>query len=64
MISNRTQVYKLVQDLHGVGVVHGDLEPRNVVRARGGGFRLIDFSASRKHACKEIKVQYVITSFS
>jgi hypothetical protein len=45
--------------------VHGDLEPRNVARVRGGGFRLIDFSESRKHVCKENrenKVQYVITS--
>ena len=58
------QVYKLVQDLHSVGIVHGDLEPRNVVRVHGGGFRLIDFSESMKHACKEITVQYVITSLN
>jgi tRNA A-37 threonylcarbamoyl transferase component Bud32 len=57
MISCRAQVYKLVQDLHNIGMVHKDLEPRNVVRARGGGFRLIDFSESRMHNCKESKVQ-------
>ena len=57
----RVQVYKLVQDLHSVGIVHGDLEPLNVVRVHGGGFRLIDFSESMKHTCKEITVRYVIT---
>jgi len=49
----RVEVYRLVQDLHSIGIVHGDLEPRNVVRVHGGGFRLIDFSESRKHNCKE-----------
>lgn len=38
------------------------LEPRNIARARGGGFCLIDFSESRKHTCKE--VQYMTTSVS
>jgi serine/threonine protein kinase len=55
-------VYDLALDLHGIGIVHGDLKPRNVARVRGGGFRLIDFSESRNHVCKENKVQYVITS--
>lgn len=55
--SERVQVYRLVQDLHNIGIVHGDLAPRNVVRVKGGGFRLIDFSEStRNHSCKEIKV--------
>jgi hypothetical protein len=39
MISSRRKVYDLV--------AHGDLEPRNVARVRGGGFRLIDFSESK-----------------
>ena len=56
----RLQVYRLVKDLHSIGIVHGDLEPWNVARVHGGGFRLIDFSESRKHICKEIKVEYVI----
>jgi serine/threonine protein kinase len=60
IISRRAQVYKLVQDLHRLGVVHEDLEPRNVVRTHGGGFRLIDFSQSRRHTCKESTVQYII----
>lgn len=65
IISCRDQVFKLVQDLHGVGILHGDLEPRNIVRARGGGFRLIDFTESRKHTCKEFTatVRHVV-SFS
>ncbi|KIL54824.1 hypothetical protein M378DRAFT_174006 [Amanita muscaria Koide BX008] len=51
----RSQVYKLVQDLHRIGIRHGDLEPRNIGRVRGGGFCLIDFSDSRRHNCKESK---------
>jgi tRNA A-37 threonylcarbamoyl transferase component Bud32 len=68
MISSRRKVYELVVHLHRTGIVHGDLEPRNVARVRGGGFRLIDFSESRHHDCKEMeegkenKVRYVITS--
>ncbi|KAI0291556.1 hypothetical protein BC826DRAFT_1022434 [Russula brevipes] len=54
--SGRSGVYKLVQDLHSIGIVHKDLEPRNIVRTHGGGFLLIDFSESRKHVCKESKV--------
>ena len=60
----RTRVYGLVRDLHRVGIVHEDLEPRNIARAPGGGFRLIDFSESRKHICKEILVRYMVASFS
>jgi tRNA A-37 threonylcarbamoyl transferase component Bud32 len=59
MISCRSKVYKLVQDLHRIGIAHGDLEPRNIVRTHGGGFLLIDFSESRKHVCKESKVEYM-----
>jgi len=51
----RSQVYKLVRDLHRVGIAHGDLEPRNIGRARGGGFCLIDFSEGWRHICKESK---------
>ena len=47
-----------------MGIVHEDLEPRNIARAPGGGFRLIDFSESRKHICKEILVGYMVASFS
>ena len=33
---SRPEVYKLVQDLHRFGILHGDLEPRNIACARGG----------------------------
>ncbi|KAI9465415.1 hypothetical protein BJY52DRAFT_1202193 [Lactarius psammicola] len=59
--SERTQVYGLVWDLHRVGIVHGDLEPRNVARVPGGGFCLIDFSECTKHTCVEISVRYMVT---
>ncbi|KAH9023569.1 hypothetical protein EDB83DRAFT_2527303 [Lactarius deliciosus] len=29
-VSEQTQIYGLVRDLHRVGIVHGDLEPRNI----------------------------------
>ncbi|KAH9964387.1 hypothetical protein BGW80DRAFT_1438550 [Lactifluus volemus] len=56
--SERSKVYKLVQDLHRIGIAHEDLEPRNIVRTHGGGFLLIDFSESRKHVyqkCYELQ---------
>ncbi|KAH9002658.1 hypothetical protein EDB86DRAFT_3241702 [Lactarius hatsudake] len=52
--SEQTQVYGLVWDLHRAGMVHGDLEPWNIARVPGGGFRLIDFSESVRHTCVEI----------
>jgi tRNA A-37 threonylcarbamoyl transferase component Bud32 len=60
----RSQVYKLVRDLHRVGIEHGDLEPRNIARNREGGLCLIDFSESRMHVCKESKVRYITASLS
>ena len=57
----RSQVFELVQGLHRIGIVHGDLEPRNIARARGGGFCLIDFSESREHKCNKSKVRYMTT---
>ncbi|KAH9981480.1 hypothetical protein BGW80DRAFT_1434619 [Lactifluus volemus] len=56
--SEQSKVYKLVQDLHRIGIAHEDLEPRNIVRTHGGKFLLIDFSKSRKHVCKESKKCY------
>ena len=52
----RTQVYRLILDLHSMGIVHGDLEPQNIARVRGHEFRLIDFSASTRHTCIEFAV--------
>lgn len=34
-------------DLHGRGVIHGDVHPRNVLVAADGGVRLIDFGLAR-----------------
>ncbi|KAH9042056.1 hypothetical protein EDB85DRAFT_1857198 [Lactarius pseudohatsudake] len=62
--SEQTQVYGLVWDLHRVGIIHGDLEPRNIARIPGGGFRLIDFSESVRHTCVEISVRYVVACFT
>jgi serine/threonine protein kinase len=59
----RTQIYGMVRDLHRVGIAHRDLEPQNVARVPGGGFRLIDFSESEKHTCKEFLVQCMATPF-
>ena len=62
MMSSRSQIYKLVQDLHNIGITHKDLEPWNIARVQGGRFHLIDFSQSRKHICKERQVQYTTTN--
>ncbi|KAH9048980.1 hypothetical protein EDB84DRAFT_1585806 [Lactarius hengduanensis] len=62
--SEQTQVYGLVWDLHRLGIVHGDLEPRNIARVPGGGFRLIDFSESVRHSCVEISVRHMVTPFT
>ena len=60
----RTQLYGLVWNLHRVGIVHGDLEPRNIARVPGGGFRLIDFSESMGHTCVETSVRYMVAPFT
>ncbi|KAH9175244.1 hypothetical protein EDB89DRAFT_347330 [Lactarius sanguifluus] len=59
--SEQTQVYGLVWDLHRLGIIHGDLEPRNIARVPGGGFLLIDFSASVRHSCVEMSVRHMVT---
>jgi tRNA A-37 threonylcarbamoyl transferase component Bud32 len=64
MIFCRSDVYKLVQDLHSIGMVHEDLEPRSIVRTHGSGFLLIDFSENGRHVYKESKVQYMGTWLS
>ncbi|KAH9002662.1 kinase-like domain-containing protein [Lactarius hatsudake] len=53
-LSELRQIYKLVRGLHRVGIIHGDLESRNIARVPGGGFRLIDFPESVRHTCVEI----------
>jgi len=58
----RSQVYELVQSLHRIGIVHGDLEPRNIARAREGRFCLIDFSESRTHIYQAASSQKQVCS--
>ncbi|KAI0050746.1 hypothetical protein FA95DRAFT_1603214 [Auriscalpium vulgare] len=37
--------------LHSVGIEHGDVHPRNVLRSLNGGFRLSNFAKSKSHEC-------------
>jgi tRNA A-37 threonylcarbamoyl transferase component Bud32 len=46
-------MFALVKLLHRAGVVHGDLEPRNVVRTAKRSFLLIDFTESTTHHCPD-----------
>ncbi|KAH8103235.1 hypothetical protein DFH11DRAFT_1521133 [Phellopilus nigrolimitatus] len=54
--TEKEHVLELAQELHALGVFHGDLESRNVVRTIAGGFSILDFNESRKHNCKEKKL--------
>jgi serine/threonine protein kinase len=47
------QIFNLVKELHSAAVVHGDIEPRNVVRTASLDFLLIDFSESKLHLCND-----------
>ena len=49
----------LVYGLHRLGIAHGDLEPRNVVRTDDGKFLLIDFTESSMHQGKKCVAQHV-----
>ncbi|KAK0460630.1 uncharacterized protein EV420DRAFT_1533223, partial [Desarmillaria tabescens] len=40
-----------VMELHSLGVIHGDLEPRNVART-ADGFKFFDFGRSKLHRCQ------------
>lgn len=40
------KIARCVDQLHRAGVVHGDIKPRNVVRANNNKFKLIDFDMS------------------
>ncbi|KAK0449547.1 uncharacterized protein EV420DRAFT_1564571 [Desarmillaria tabescens] len=41
-----------VKKLHSLGVMHWDLEPRNVARAGEGTFKFFDFGRSEMHRCR------------
>jgi RIO-like serine/threonine protein kinase len=59
VIFHRLQIFELVYNLHSLGIVHGDLEPRNVVRTDRGTFLLIDFTESWMHQGKMCVAQNV-----
>lgn len=44
-----------IDALHKVGIVHGDIKPRNIVRQTGGGnqYKLIDFDMSFRGSIKD-----------
>ena len=42
----RQSVTQGLRDLHGVGLVHGDLTPRNILIDRTGSVKLVDFGLS------------------
>ncbi|KAK0184419.1 hypothetical protein F5146DRAFT_1145582 [Armillaria mellea] len=42
-----------VKKLHSSGVMHGDLEPRNVSRTREGTFKFFDFGRLEMHRCRK-----------
>lgn len=50
----RLQTFMLVYDLHCLGIAHGDIAPRSVVRTDNGKFLLIDFTESRVHRSKNV----------
>ena len=49
----------LVYNLHRLGMAHGDLEPRNIVRTDDGKLLLIDFTESRMHLSEKCAAQHV-----
>ncbi|KAJ6515571.1 hypothetical protein C8R45DRAFT_956947 [Mycena sanguinolenta] len=52
-ISRRQKLFTKVLEMHSAGVVHGDLEPRNVVEDSEGELKVIDFHvAGMNHRCR------------
>ncbi|EJD08334.1 uncharacterized protein FOMMEDRAFT_16742 [Fomitiporia mediterranea MF3/22] len=49
--TDRQELFNAISTLHGLGVYHDDLEPRNVVRGSDGSLRIIDFTSSTLHDC-------------
>ncbi|KAK0482026.1 hypothetical protein EDD18DRAFT_1202448 [Armillaria luteobubalina] len=48
-----------VKKLHSLGVMHGDLEPRNVARTKEGIFKFFDFGQSEMHRCRMSRCEEV-----
>lgn len=40
-----------VEFLHGLGICHGDISPRNVLKGDDLNYKLIDFTESTLHKC-------------
>ena len=49
--TTRRALFRIISDLHSVGVNHGDLSPRNVTCHPNGTLRIIDFTHSSVHKC-------------
>ncbi len=48
---SRQKLIDSVIELHSLGVLHGDLEPRNVALT-AEGFKFFDFGQSEMHHCQ------------
>ncbi|KAJ7089833.1 hypothetical protein B0H15DRAFT_273538 [Mycena belliarum] len=49
---HREALFEKAEQMHTVGIVHNDLEPRNIVESAEGELRIIDFdSADMGHSC-------------
>ncbi|KAJ6559074.1 hypothetical protein DFH09DRAFT_1083693 [Mycena vulgaris] len=44
-------IYAALFKIHEMGIQHGDVAPRNVVRRRNGGITFIDFGSATEHCC-------------
>ncbi|KAL5498957.1 hypothetical protein ACEPAH_1475 [Sanghuangporus vaninii] len=51
---DRLRIFELLSALHKIGIIHKDIEPRNIVRSSDGSLKLIDFSQAGFHNCPGI----------
>jgi serine/threonine protein kinase len=59
---SRVAVLKLVYKLHDHGIIHGDVNPRNVVRrADGNELVIVDFGESMLHYCARNTRSYTVS---
>ncbi|KAL5481084.1 hypothetical protein ACEPAI_10025 [Sanghuangporus weigelae] len=52
---DRLRIFELLSALHKIGIVHRDIEPRNIVRSCDGSLKIIDFSQAVFHDCPGIR---------